>query len=230
MDGDPPAGVRVRPNSRENPVSEPAVVCLRWVDMAAALSSMLPTDATRASGDPAWPVPDLVRGDPAALDWLVRNHRDRVAALAYRLLGWSDEVDDVVQDVFVSALSNLHRFRGDCSVATWLNTITVNTCRNRWRTRLLRGRFFKPRAESDEPRAVEAAGRPTMPRESFDSVRAAVRALPARYREVVVLRYLAEMPVSEISSVLELKPNAVQVRLKRARERLRRALKDLIRD
>jgi RNA polymerase sigma-70 factor (ECF subfamily) len=61
-----------------------------------------------------------------------------------------------------------------------------------------------------------------------ERVRAAVRALPARYREVVVLRYLEELPIAEIGQLLDLKPNTVEVRLTRARAALRTALADLM--
>ncbi|MCZ6683421.1 MAG: sigma factor, partial [Planctomycetota bacterium] len=65
----------------------------------------------------------------AALDTLVRAHREPVARLAGRLLGWSPDVEEVVQEVFVSALTAMGGFRGRSSIETWLSRITINKCR-----------------------------------------------------------------------------------------------------
>ncbi len=162
------------------------------------------------------------RGDVLAFQRLVESQRLRVARLAHRLLGWPDEVDDVVQDVFVSALENAGKFRGDCSPSTWLTTITVNTCRSR--RRRLRRLLLARAQKRVEPRAFERPAPASMDREAFARVRQAVQALPARYREVIVLRYLEEMPAARISQVLGVSHNAVEVRLNRARKRLRARL------
>ena len=64
--------------------------------------------------------------------------------------------------------------------------------------------------------------------ETFERVRHAVAALPAKYREAVVLRYLQELPTEEISRILGISKNALQVRLSRARERLKQDLAELM--
>ncbi|MHC4063758.1 MAG: RNA polymerase sigma factor [Planctomycetota bacterium] len=189
-----------------------------------------------ANASPARPAEALLtervaRGDVLAFEHLIESHRARVGSLAYRLLGWPDEVDDVVQDVFVSALVHARKFRADSSLSTWLTTITVNKCRSR--RRLLR-RVFPRRGEQQaqapdlDTRDKDASAPAAMDAETFACVRKSVRALPARYREVVVLRYLEEMPVGQIGEVLGLSRNAVEVRLTRARERLRERLAGLV--
>ena len=82
------------------------------------------------------------RDDVSAFGGLIAEHERCVAGLAYRLLGWRADVEDVVQDVFVAALENLPRFRGECRLATWLYRITVNQCRRQRRKRLLRHKFW----------------------------------------------------------------------------------------
>jgi len=67
-----------------------------------------------------------------------------------------------------------------------------------------------------------------MDRETFECVRSAVRALPAKYREPVVLRYLQELSMSQTSSILGITENALQVRLSRARSLLKQRLSRLI--
>ena len=64
--------------------------------------------------------------------------------------------------------------------------------------------------------------------ETFEKVRNAVKALPAKYRETVVLRYLQELEIEEISKILGISINTLHVRLNRARERLKNELKDIV--
>lgn len=155
---------------------------------------------------------------------LVALHEPRVRRLARRLLGWrgASTVDDIVQDVFLAALKNLSRFRGDASVETWLMRITINRCRSHQRRQLLTLRWLrKPRGE---PEASAGADARTLTDETRSRVRAAVAKLPTKEREVVVLNYLEELPVSEIATLLSLSRGAVDVRLHRARRRLKELL------
>ena len=168
------------------------------------------------------------RGDDSAFDRIVEWHAAEVAALANRLLGWPGEVDDVVQDVFVAAFVNLKKFRGDCRLRTWLFSITVNKCRSH----RLRGRRHPHIRQLDDLEVTagcgEGAEQPAMDEETFARVRGAVQTLPQKYREVVVLRYLQGLEPGEVSELLRLRVNVVQVRLNRARKRLKEILNNLL--
>ena len=168
------------------------------------------------------------RGDDSAFDRIVEQHSAEVAALANRLLGWPGDVDDVVQEVFVAAFVGLKKFRGECRLRTWLFTITVNKCRSH-RFRWLR-RFRL--AATEKAGAVESYGRSgdelVMDQETFARVRRAVQTLPQKYREIVALRYMQGLEVNEICELLGITANAMQVRLNRARKRLREQLGDLL--
>ncbi len=168
------------------------------------------------------------RGDDSAFDGIVQRHAADVAALANRLLGWPQDVDDVVQDVFLAAFTGLRKFRGDCGLGTWLFTITVNMCRRRQRRRVFRIRAIAVDEDCLDLRVEENAERAAMDTETFARVRRAVRALPPKYREVVVLRYLQGLETSEMCELLGITVNAMQVRLTRAREQLRQSLGELI--
>jgi RNA polymerase sigma-70 factor (ECF subfamily) len=168
------------------------------------------------------------RGDDSAFDGIVERHSAEVAALANRLLGWPGEVDDVVQDVFVAAFVSLKKFRGECRLRTWLFTITVNECRS-YRLRLRRRLRIRPLDDLEvTAKADEGAERPAMDGETFARVRRAVQVLPRKYREVVVLRYLQGLEPDEIGELLGIRVNAVQVRLNRARARLKEHLGGLL--
>lgn len=200
----------------------------RFACKVSAMSASNTQDMTPSAGirsDRAEAVrPPLETASPDAgeFDWLVREHGDRVARLAQRLLGWRKDVDDVVQDVFVKALEQHHRFRGESRTGTWLARITINACRTRLRRERLWRVFFL--ARSAEPEPTHAAN--AVADETGIAVRRAVNALPQRLREVVVLRYLEGWEVERIAQTLGLKRGAVDTRLSRARSTLERELRD----
>jgi RNA polymerase sigma-70 factor (ECF subfamily) len=170
------------------------------------------------------------QGDDSAFEKIVEEYSADIAVLANRLLGWPGEVEDVVQDVFLAAFAGLKKFRCECSLKTWLFTITINKCRSRRYRRAIRMRRFSKKAEKHLELYAEGAGKHTMDRETFESIRTAVRALPAKYREPVVLRYLQELSMSQTSSILGITENALQVRLSRARSLLKQRLLGLIKE
>jgi len=173
------------------------------------------------------PAVQFGRGDDSAFDAIVERHSAEIAALANRLLGWPGDVEDVVQEVFIAAFLGLRRFRAQCRLRTWLFAITVNKCRS-WR---LRRRRSVSVVRIDDPEAIAGpdAGSDgvAMNEETFARVRRAVQALPQKYREVVVLKYLQGLETHEACELLNLTVNAMQVRLNRARARLREQLGDL---
>lgn len=168
------------------------------------------------------------RGDRSVFEQIVQKYSANVAGLANRLLGWPGEVDDITQDVFIAAYLGLKNFRGECSLKTWLFTITVNKCRNYKYRRLLRMRVVSRAGSKVFLARHRAADKAPMDSETFDRVRRAVVALPAKYREPVVLRYLQELSTSDICRVLGISRNLLQVRLNRAKKRLRQELMDLM--
>jgi len=168
------------------------------------------------------------QGDDSAFEEIVEQRAAEVAALANRLLGWPGDVDDVVQEVFVAAFLGLKKFRGESSLRTWLFTITVNKCRSFRFRRLgrLRAVALNEAAALESP---ERSGeKVVLDQETLARVRRAIQVLPQKYREIVVLRYLQGLEVSEIRELLGITDNATQVRLNRARKRLKAQLGNLL--
>jgi RNA polymerase sigma factor (sigma-70 family) len=168
-------------------------------------------------------VEQFSQSNESAFESIIRLYSADVAALANRLLGWPGEVEDITQDIFLAAFLGLKKFRRDCSLKTWLFTITINKCRSFRYKRKLRKLRTIPIPTNDIGMRLPPAGayRELMEAETFERVRNAIAALPAKYREAVVLRYLQELPTEEISRILGISKNTLQVRLNRARERLK---------
>jgi RNA polymerase sigma factor (sigma-70 family) len=163
-------------------------------------------------------------GQIGPFDRIVERYAADVGALANRLLGWPGDVEDVTQEIFFAAYLGIRSFRGECSLKSWLFTITINKCRSHRRRQLLRLRTLSRAAEKRRlPLASTASKNPT-DMEILNRVRSAVAALPARYREPVVLRYLQELSTDEIAQILGISQNALHVRLSRARKHLKENL------
>lgn len=163
-------------------------------------------------------------GDGSAFDRIVSEHAADVQALAGRLLGWDGDVEDVVQEVFLAAFVGLKRFKGASSLRTWLYSITINKCRSHRHRRRMRLRVLSARNKD----GTDSAASESMTEDDFDRVRTAVRSLPVKYREVVVLKYLQELSTEKIREILGVSDNVVYVRLNRARAMLKDKLSNLM--
>jgi RNA polymerase sigma-70 factor (ECF subfamily) len=150
----------------------------------------------------------LARRDEASFLVLYRRHTPYLYRLALRLLaGRRAEAEDAVQETWLRAAARLGAFRGEAALRTWLAGFTVNCCRE-----LLRAPGAAPAA--DHVRAVPFAG------PDLDLERA-IAALPAGYREVLVLHDLEGYTHEEIAARLEITAGTSKSQLSRARRALR---------
>ncbi|MBQ7656189.1 MAG: sigma-70 family RNA polymerase sigma factor [Clostridia bacterium] len=130
----------------------------------------------------------------------------------------ADLAQDAVQETFLKAYRHLNDFRGESSEKTWLTTIAVNTSRD-----MLRTAWFRHRSRIDVDSLPE---RPADFEFPDSTVLTEVMRLPAKYREVVLLRYYGGLKLRETASALRLSPGKVRSRLNRANAILRDRLKE----
>ena len=206
----------------------PSVPWSNIVVMAETNAKSLARPAHNNNIDDELLVKQFNNGDNSAFDRIVEAYSAEVAAFANRLLGWPGDVDDIVQDVFLAALLGLKKFRCECSLKTWLFTITINECRKHRYKQVLRLKIFSKAADKVSLSPAHSADKTPMENETFDRIRRAVKALPAKYREPLVLKYLQELSTDEISRILGISQNTLQVRLSRARKRLKQDLTELM--
>ena len=161
------------------------------------------------------------RGDTGAFTTLVERHRRDALRVAYGIA--DGEADDVAQEAFLKAYRHLPGFRAGSSFRAWLLAIVANEARNRRRSFVRRSALVlrvrdEPVVASDDP--AEAALRGARRQEVLD----AVARLPDRDREVISLRYFAQLSEAEMAASLGCAPGTVKSRLSRALERLRAEL------
>lgn len=172
------------------------------------------------------------RGEPGALDALVRVTYADVYALCRRLLGDPEEAADATQEVYVRVTRSVLGFRGESSFGTWLHRVTVNVCttaiakKARVRDRgqsAGRVAFAGPEDARSEALRHDVAG-PDEHAERADLVArtaAALGELSDDARRVVLLRDVEGLSTKEVATMLGVSEGAVKVRLHRAHARLR---------
>lgn len=192
-------------------------------------------DAYEANSDAAL-AHQAAEGDMYAFRVLVERYQRPMAALVSRIAGNPDDVDDIVQELFLRAWKGLPRFRGDAQFSTWLYRIAVNTAiKHRARRknevalslstddltggldRLYVGEDVLPSEGGDPYRAAHQ-------KEREEAVHKAVQSLPEKQRAVVVLHYFDGHSCEEISQIVGCSLGTVWSRLHYACKRLKNVL------
>ncbi|GAA4917848.1 RNA polymerase sigma factor SigM [Streptomonospora salina] len=162
-------------------------------------------------------------GDDRAFGELVRRHRERMWAVAIRVLGDAEEAADALQDAFLSAFRGAHRFRGDAQVSTWLHRIVINACHDRMRRKMVRPAVPTDDATLDvisNERTKASTPDPTGSSDSAMDVHSALTRLPEDQRMALVLVDMMGYRVDEAADILEVASGTVKSRCARGRARL----------
>lgn len=176
---------------------------------------------------------DLVRavqrGEPGAMDALIRATYADVYALCRRLLGDPVDAADATQEVYLRVVRSVLGFRGEAAFGTWLHRVTVNVCATALRRRgdvAARGQTAGHTAFADpgSPETLAAADDTEARVTELDRTRRVTRAieqLAPDARAVVVLRDVQGLSTKEAAALLGISETAVKVRLHRAHAKLR---------
>lgn len=142
---------------------------------------------------------------------------------AFRIVGSHEDAEDVLQESFVSAFKNLHRYRGDASFGAWLKRIVINKAI----THLRRNRyeFIAVEGESDEIYTGDELGDYPL---SVEQIRMAVNELPTGFRSVLTLYLFEGYDHQEISEILGITESTSKTQYKRAKEKLKSILKTVV--
>ena len=138
--------------------------------------------------------------------------------LAYALVKDKQKAEDIVQEVFIRYYLHLDQFEGRSSIKTYLYRITVNECRNYFKSWAYRKIEVSKLASTfliDKESPEEAY----LNLENKSYIAAILNRLPIKYKEVIWLYYYAELSVKEISDILNCSSNTVKTRLARGRKK-----------
>lgn len=164
-------------------------------------------------------------GDYHAFEALFVRHRTLVYRFVYQMCPRRDDAEDMVQEVFVRAYQNLHRYRDEAKFTTWLLRIATNLSTDRARMVHRRQALEQQEAgsglawmtigESDDPVANLEAERRVL------ALRRAMEALPAHHRTMLILRDIEERDYRDIAEMMGCTVGGAKLRVLRARRALR---------
>ena len=173
-------------------------------------------------------VEKLRSGDSTAIEQFYNTYRNRLYSLVFEHVGGDQAAaEDLVQEIFLAALGSLDRFRGDSQLYTWLHSIAFHKINDfhRRQAREPSPQKSSPGIDATELERIggnEPAALSIMEsEEARQAVQQALTELPEDYQEVLVLKYLEDLPVLEISQAMGRSPKSVEGLLSRARKALR---------
>ena len=169
----------------------------------------------------------LARGDSQAAIALYDAYFERIYTLIFNQVARNREVtSEIVQETFLAAIKSAKKFKGHSSAYTWLYSIALKKVADFYRCHK---RLAKHQVESvndnldlerlsDNRKAgyeVEESG------EKIDDIKQALVDLPLHYRQVLILKYVEDIPVLEISRIMGRSPKSIEGLLSRARTELK---------
>ncbi|MEZ4649132.1 MAG: sigma-70 family RNA polymerase sigma factor [Candidatus Eisenbacteria bacterium] len=178
----------------------------------------------------------VVRGSEAAFAALVDRYRNRIINLVSRFISDRDRAQEIAQEVFLRIYVHRERYRPNGKFSTWMYTIAVNLAKNEIRRRV------RSKGVVSLDKLIEVAGdsgkfvtdptqkpdRRLQQREVQEYVEEALKRLPEKFREVIVLRDIQQLSYEEIEEVLGIPGGTVRSRINRARTSLQEMLGDLV--
>ncbi|MBI5542453.1 MAG: sigma-70 family RNA polymerase sigma factor [Deltaproteobacteria bacterium] len=157
-------------------------------------------------------VDGLHRGDPNAASALFDRAGERVNRLVWRMLGADPEHDDLVHQVFVDALANVHKLRDPESLDRWIVSITLNIVRKELRTRRLRRLLRLDVEDADAPSPELDPERHMLARRFYSLL----EQLSADEQIAFTLRLLEGCALAEVAAACECSLATAKRRLSRA--------------
>jgi len=167
-------------------------------------------------------IEQCVNGDRESYAVLVDRYKTMVYTIAYRMLGDREAAKDVAQESFLAAYLGLRAFRHQSKFSSWLCSIVMNKCRDDLRTgkeNISVDDIVETRADTGSLPDADCSAH-----ETRDVLQHALNALPAEYREVLVLKHIEELDYQEISAITGASVSALKVRAHRGREMLKKIL------
>lgn len=172
----------------------------------------------------------LADGDDLALNEIMDRWTPRLGAYLSRFLGSESDASDLVQETFVAVYQARSRYRPSAKFSSWLFGIASNLARQklRWRKRHPEVPFDleldDSHSSNTEPMSKNDPARQLQAEETAAAVKSAVLSLPTELREALILAIYEELPHAEIAAIFRCSTKAVETRIYRAKQLLRKSL------
>jgi len=172
-------------------------------------------------------------GDQNAYAAILEKYKGPISSMIFRMVKNKEETEDLVQEAFIKAFNSLSSFNEQYAFSTWLYKIAVNNCIDHFRKKRLRVFSLDKPLESTDgemrrefPDMSFAPDRELLSIEKTNMIQRAIDSLPEKYRLSIILRHNEEKSYEEIAEIMEIPLGTVKARIFRAREMLKKKLKD----
>ena len=165
----------------------------------------------------------LASGEESAMTELTAEYGERLQRMLVRLCAWSDDADDLLQEVLLKVWQKANRFDGKGSLEGWLRQIAINQFRNHHRKRNSIQRMLKTFAGLATP--VEHPADSQL--DQIELTQHAMQRLGKADRSVLVLHYLEQLSIEDTARLLNISTDTLHVRLHRARKRMKTIVEKL---
>ncbi|PAV28190.1 RNA polymerase sigma factor SigW [Virgibacillus profundi] len=177
-------------------------------------------------------IKQVKKGDQSAFEDVVSFFQNKIYQHCFRMLGNAHEAEDMAQEAFIRAYVNIHSFDDNRKFSTWLYRIATNLTIDRIRKRKP-DYFLDAEIKGTEGLDMysQLASKERLPDEEVESIdlqryiHQEISELPPKYRSIIMLRYLEEFSLQEISDILDIPLGTVKTRIHRGREALRKRLR-----
>jgi len=233
---------REESGAKGTPGSEPAAASTGSPEPSAA-DAVSSVPVRRLRGMPQAEERELIRraqsGDTGAYEELLHAHQQRVFAVVGGILRRREDVEDVVQQVFIKVYVSIRQFDLRSAFSTWIYKIAVNECYDYLRKKRVRRLVYEADLSEEQVRQLEVfdAGRGVAPpadalqrAEMRDLAGQLLGELQEEDRHMLVLKEVEGLSVEEIGEALGINVNTVKVRMFRARGRLVEIYRKRLRD
>jgi RNA polymerase sigma-70 factor (ECF subfamily) len=168
-----------------------------------AVTRLSPSDEELAS--------QVATGSRSSFEELVSRYSSRLFYFLRHRFKTDQDIEDLIQDTFLKAFRNIHRFNPERKFSTWLYTIAIRQAISRFRSEKKRSTFLEPAPSPPDPQDI------AIQKEESQNIWHLASKLGERQYEALWLYYGEDMPIKEMAKILNKKPITVRVLLHRAR-------------
>lgn len=162
----------------------------------------------------------ILKGESSLYDVVVSNYSAKIFSVVRGVIGNKEDAEEVAQDVFVKAYFSLNKFRGDCSLSTWLFRIAYNMSVSKIRHKkreFISLEVINDRLKDDAGLPGEENNRENL----FKLLETAMNELESTDRFLLLLFYNQEKSIKEISQITGLSDSNIKIKLHRVKKRLK---------
>jgi len=175
---------------------------------------------------------EIKHGNEDAFRKLVEKYKPKVFNTIYSIMGDTQDMEDIAQNVFIQVYTSINSFKEESSISTWIYRITVNKCIDELRKRKIKFISYETELISEEKLKLEdiISSKEDDVVDKIDKkelgeiIQKILDSLPEKYRIILTLKEIDGLSYKEISEVMNISISKVKIWLFRARQQMKNRL------